>query len=291
MTGERKRLQLDQIKVPNNRIRQMDEAKAQLMAASVATHGMLHPIIVHRSSAAERPYTLISGLHRLRVAEILGHPEVDVVIRTAGEARQIEIAENLFRNDLSALERAEFAREWFLENNIRPGKPSAKRNSAMLAELFPGRDVSQLAVDQLGFSGRTARRLAAVARDLHPGLKARFHGTPIANNLSLLSKVIKLGPTKQAELLQGLKNGLDAKTAIGLLTSRPKEARPSRDASYIQFLASWLKLTSDEKRRFLGRVAAGSAPDLAILDASLKHELGELIKSDNAAKPRQKNAK
>ncbi len=211
-----------------------------------------------------------------------------MAIRTAGEARELEIIENLYRNDLSALERAEFAMKWFEINKVNHGKRSEKEDLAMLAKLFPGRDLSQLAVDQLGFSGRTARRLAKVARGLHPELKNRFRETPIANNLTLLCKVAKLEPMKQREILQHMTDGMELRAAIDTVSGRPRKARPHPDASYIQFVVSWLKLKSDEKRRFLGRVAAGSTPDLAILDASLKHELGELIKSDNAAKPRQK---
>ncbi len=79
---------------------QLDE-----LAASIAEHGVLQPILVTEVPGG---YRLIAGERRLRAAELAGLERIPALVRTADESAQLSWAliENLQRSDLNALEEA-----------------------------------------------------------------------------------------------------------------------------------------------------------------------------------------
>ncbi|MBB5074093.1 ParB family chromosome partitioning protein [Bartonella callosciuri] len=105
---------LDLIVVPE-RIRPVDDEHAKAFAQSMAREGLMNPITVrHTPNAKEGNYTLIAGAHRLRAAELLGYSEIDAVVVQADKdnAALLEVAENLFRNELSVIDRALFVQTY-----------------------------------------------------------------------------------------------------------------------------------------------------------------------------------
>ncbi|ENN94709.1 ParB/RepB/Spo0J family partition protein [Bartonella vinsonii] len=108
------RLALDVIVVPE-RIRPVDDEHAKALAQSMAREGLMNPITVrHTPNAKEGNYTLIAGAHRLRAAELLGYSDIDAVVVQADKdnAALLEVAENLFRNELSVIDRALFVQTY-----------------------------------------------------------------------------------------------------------------------------------------------------------------------------------
>ncbi|WP_273754004.1 ParB/RepB/Spo0J family partition protein [Bartonella sp. MM73XJBT.G] len=104
------KLALDVIVVPE-RIRPVDDEHAKALAQSMAREGLMNPITVrHTPNAKESNYTLIAGAHRLRAAELLDYSDIDAVVVQADKdnAALLEVAENLFRNELSVIDRALF---------------------------------------------------------------------------------------------------------------------------------------------------------------------------------------
>ena len=93
---------------PRNRF---DEAETAELAASIALHGVLQPIVVR--VAADGGYELIAGERRLRAARIAGLTHIPAVVRESAEGEQLELAlvENLQRQDLNAIEEAGAYRE------------------------------------------------------------------------------------------------------------------------------------------------------------------------------------
>ena len=86
--------------------RQMVEQGAlEDLAASVAEHGVLQPILVTQTATG---YLLIAGERRLRAAEIAGLDRIPAVVRPATETEQLAWAliENLQRADLNSMEEA-----------------------------------------------------------------------------------------------------------------------------------------------------------------------------------------
>jgi ParB family chromosome partitioning protein len=87
-----------------------DEQLAEL-TASVATHGVLQPIVVR--AAADGGYELIAGERRLRAARAAGLSEIPAVVRESSTNELLELAlvENVQRADLNPIEEATAYRE------------------------------------------------------------------------------------------------------------------------------------------------------------------------------------
>lgn len=88
-----------------------DEAETADLAASIALHGVLQPIIVR--ATADGAYELIAGERRLRAARQAGLTHIPAVVRESVGGEQLELAlvENLQRQDLNAIEEAAAYRE------------------------------------------------------------------------------------------------------------------------------------------------------------------------------------
>jgi ParB family chromosome partitioning protein len=87
-----------------------EEGLAEL-AASIATHGVIQPIVVRGS--ADGGYELIAGERRLRAARLAGLTQIPAVIREsqASELLEVALVENVQRADLNAIEAASAYRE------------------------------------------------------------------------------------------------------------------------------------------------------------------------------------
>jgi ParB family chromosome partitioning protein len=80
------------------------------LAASIAEHGVLQPILVTETLDG---YELIAGERRLRAARIAGLERIPAVVRQLAGREQLEVAlvENIQRADLNPLEEAEAFRQ------------------------------------------------------------------------------------------------------------------------------------------------------------------------------------
>ena len=89
-----------------------DETQLGELAASIAVHGVLQPVIVRE--LADGGYQLIAGERRARAARLAGLETIPAVVRdTTGDESSLELAliENLQREDLNAIETASAYRE------------------------------------------------------------------------------------------------------------------------------------------------------------------------------------
>jgi ParB family chromosome partitioning protein len=85
--------------------RSMDEAELESLAASIADHGVLLPILVTQTLDG---YQIVAGERRFRAAQLAGLERIPVVIRQVAGRDQLELAlvENLQREDLNPVEEA-----------------------------------------------------------------------------------------------------------------------------------------------------------------------------------------
>lgn len=90
---------------------QFDDAEMAELAASIATHGVLQPILV--AAAADGGYELIAGERRLRAARIAGLTHIPAVVRetSGGDPLELALVENVQRADLNAIDEATAYRE------------------------------------------------------------------------------------------------------------------------------------------------------------------------------------
>ncbi len=100
-------LPLDDI-IPNKEQprKQFDEEALADLAASIAQHGVLQPLLVR--PMPDGTYQLVAGERRWRASRMAGLTEVPVVIREMDERESAELAliENLQREDLNPMEEA-----------------------------------------------------------------------------------------------------------------------------------------------------------------------------------------
>jgi ParB family transcriptional regulator, chromosome partitioning protein len=106
-------LPLDRIeRSPNQPRADFDEALLGELAASIAVHGVLQPVIVR--DLVDGSYQLIAGERRLRAARIAGLETIPAVVREASDGTdslELALIENLQRADLNPIETALAYRE------------------------------------------------------------------------------------------------------------------------------------------------------------------------------------
>ena len=106
-------LPLDRIaRNPSQPRANFDESQLGELAASIAVHGILQPIVVR--SLADGGYELIAGERRLRAARIAGLDVIPAVIRDSDagtDSLELALIENLQREDLNPIEAAQAYRE------------------------------------------------------------------------------------------------------------------------------------------------------------------------------------
>ena len=78
------------------------------LADSIATYGVLQPIIVRENTSFPGSYEIIAGERRWRAAKMAGLSEIPVVILTGDELKmaQISLIENIQRENLNPVEEA-----------------------------------------------------------------------------------------------------------------------------------------------------------------------------------------
>ena len=80
----------------------------EVLADSVATYGVLQPIIVREDENSEGSYEIIAGERRWRAAKMAGLSEIPAVIFDGDDLRaaQVALIENIQREDLNPVEEA-----------------------------------------------------------------------------------------------------------------------------------------------------------------------------------------
>ncbi|MGO4558287.1 ParB/RepB/Spo0J family partition protein [Mesorhizobium sp. 2RAF21] len=267
-----RRIKVADITVPE-RLRAVEEEHAIAIAQSIVEHGLLNPIAVRSTPAAKTgPYTLVAGAHRLRATVLNDETEIDAVVVEAdkAEAQLMEITENLFRNELSVIDRAIFVatyREVWTQKHGAISRGGDRRSKAQVEPLI-GRDCfvdliaaeaeagfAQHVADRLGISKPSAKRLDQIARHLHPDIRAAMRGTPLADNQSALLKLAKMEPAKQRQVAVAMRaEGPNLQKALTLVEGeRPKI--DAQTAIFSSLVDAWSRANSDTRARFLAEVS------------------------------------
>jgi len=253
--------------VDPERLREVDDNHALAIQSSIVEHGLLNPITVRATPAAKGgKYTLVAGAHRLRAMTLNDEVEIEALVVSADQdgAILIEVEENLFRNDLSALDRAiavqTYRDVWerkYGKINPKGGRP---RNAVNLTELIAeeaAKGFSTHVAEKLGLSVSAIERAQRIAQQLHPDLRTKLRNTPVADNQSVLLKLAKMEPEKQRKTALAVAELGDLQEALRVVEDQPKPAKPDPQAQFFSKLVdAWARANQQTKQQFLDHIGA-----------------------------------
>ncbi|CZT33021.1 ParB N-terminal domain-containing protein [Rhizobium sp. 9140] len=261
------------------RLRPIDPAYVEMIAASLTERGQISPIMIRRTPAKNKgatPFTLVAGGYRTSAAKLLGWTEIDAIIveADAQEAQLLEISENLYRNELNPLDRAIFVmtyRELWEEQHGKVGRggntfvSEAKESKGHDAPLVfaAGRELSKQVQERLGIGQDTYKRATRIGQNLHPTLRQAVRGTEAETDQSALLKLAKLSADDQLKVAAALKESPDLKPVLQWLKGPKAEADPQQGI-FDKMAALWSKADEETQRRFLDHV--GSKSDFSFLE-------------------------
>ncbi len=204
-SGKTVSLKIHEIEPNKNQPRkQFEDGALADLAASIAQHGVLQPLLVRPLPGGT--YQLVAGERRWRASRMAGLAEVPVVVRelTEQEAAEIALIENLQRQDLNPMEEADGYRTLMERygltqeevakavNKSRPAVANALRLLQLPAELTA-------LVKNGSLSAGHARTLLAfeTAEEQAAAAKAAVEQELSVRALEKLAKAAKAAPKKE----------------------------------------------------------------------------------------------
>ncbi|RFB91795.1 chromosome partitioning protein ParB [Rhizobium leguminosarum bv. trifolii] len=269
--AEFKRILISEIVIPE-RLRAVEEEHALAIAQSIVEHGLINPITVRATPNAKGgKYTLVAGAHRIRAVQINDDVEVEAMIVEGdkAEAQLIEITENLFRNDLSVMDRAVFVQTyrevWETKfGKVEAGRPGNRANLAqLLADEAEAGSFSKHVADRMGISRRAVEYLNKIAQNLHPDVRAAIRGTPVADNQSALLKIAKMEPLKQRQAALAFRAEPDVKKALALVDPAPALSKTQAEQGTLlsRLVTAWEDASEETRNQFLEHIGLGETTD------------------------------
>lgn len=243
----------------SGRLRLVDPDRALLLASNIEAEGLQVPVEV-RATKKDGRFQLVTGAHRVEAVRLLQWASIDAVVLAinADEARMREIDENLYRAELTELDRAVFLAEKKrlyekMHPQTRHGGDRKSDQAAILGGLISR--FSTDACERLGLSERTLQRVLKRAA-LPADVRARISGTPVANKGADLDALLKLPPGRHHQVLDLLldTDGEDAPRSITEAMQRLSGARGASvsdsDAKYDALLKAWKRADAPARARF-----------------------------------------
>ncbi|HWJ72371.1 MAG TPA: ParB N-terminal domain-containing protein [Kaistia sp.] len=243
----------------SDRLRPVDPDRALLISASLNESGLDTPIKVRPASKKSKaPYVLVIGGHRCAAAELLGWEEIDAIVVdvTADQARMQEVDENLYRAELTALDRAVFLAE--KKRLYEKLHPETKHGGDRVSEQVPifGNLVPRFSdevAERLGYGQSTIYRILQRA-NLPADIRARIAGTPLADNGSELDALLKLEPSQRHRALDLITQGKAARVAVAakqLSGVRDATPLPEADVQLGTLKRAWKAAGASAREQFI----------------------------------------
>jgi len=219
---------VDFVFVPD-RLRPITDAAVEAMAVSLAEVGLLTPItlrevekmVIDGKEVCSVP-VLVAGACRLAAAKKLGWERIAAVFIDGDETdfRLLEIAENLHRSELTALERAEHLREWVRltaeKSSAQVGPVKTRRADGRGGAVGEGLNA---AIKEIGITRQEGQRAVKIAEGQTPEAKAAVVTKGLDNNQSVLLAVARTPADQQLAKIEAF--------AAGRKPDRSASARPT----------------------------------------------------------------
>ena len=161
-----------------------EEALKEL-ADSITTYGIIQPVIVTKSG---KRYQIVAGERRFRAAKLAGLKEIPVIIRdfSSAELTEVAIIENIQREDLNPIEKAQAYRQLIDEFNLTQ-EDLAKRLSVSRSVIANGMRLLNLSqeVQNLLIEEKITEGHARLLITLDPAVQNEVVAIIVKNNLSV----------------------------------------------------------------------------------------------------------
>lgn len=182
------------------------------LAESIKSVGLMNPVTVNKAGE------LVAGYHRIEACKKLGWKEIPVTILDVDEltSELAEIDENLIRNPLTDLERAnQMQRRKEIYEALHPeSKPEEQRKKGLntsnekISSLKKHKTFTQDTAEKTGKSQRSIQQDVQIATNISEEVKQEIKDSPIENKKSDLLELAKVKePEKQKELVEKVKTG------------------------------------------------------------------------------------
>lgn len=231
------------------RHREIREEQVSSLVQSIAKIGLKTPITV-RQATPDDDVILVAGAHRLEACKRLFMDEIEAfVIENDDEeaARMWEIAENLHRAELTALERSEHVSEWI--------QLAEKKSLAVLGQLDPkpqgGRPEGGIrkAARELNLERKDAERAVKVA-SLSDEAKEAAKKSGLDDNRSALLDAAAKSEEEQAERIREIAREKEMRRKLREMITPDKKPATSAvtDCVVGEFRRLWLAASEEDRR-------------------------------------------
>lgn len=248
------------------RMRPARAARIETLKQDIDCTGLTHPILVVRHG---QKYRLVAGLQRLEAVRALRWAEIPATVlpeaTPAADLRFAELMENIDREELTKLERAEHLAA--LKATWEEMNPAARhggdRRSARvrLVKDAENADENQSAIlalcsemaEEVGLSRRSFFRALEIANGLFPATKARIRQTWIADHQAGLQALAKVAADVQARACDALlaEPPQASTVADALLLAEGRALPRTDDKHYHRITATWSRLSIQSRRAFI----------------------------------------
>lgn len=259
--------EIEQVLVANvivgKRRRHVSDDAVVALAGSMREIGLQNPILVRYVEEAVLPDgevlanapVLIAGETRLRAAKSLGWEKIDAIEAKVDdiEAAMIEIAENLHRADLTALERAEQVAEWVRlaeergqsklsqpETVSRGGRGKEGGVRAAARELNVGKDEAHRAVKIAALAPEAKE--AAIAAGLDKNQSALLDAAKAETADAQVARIVEIQKRKEAR--KDLDAATDAVVKKDAAADLAAWMRERMDREEMPMVITWLEAVS-----------------------------------------------
>lgn len=259
--------EIEQVLVANvivgKRRRHVSDDAVVALAGSMREIGLQNPILVRYVEEAVLPDgevlanapVLIAGETRLRAAKSLGWEKIDAIEAKVDdiEAAMIEIAENLHRADLTALERAEQVAEWVRlaeergqsklsqpETVSRGGRGKEGGVRAAARELNVGKDEAHRAVKIAALAPEAKE--AAIAAGLDKNQSALLDAAKAETADAQVARIVEIQKRKEAR--KDLDAATDAVVKKDAAVDLAAWMRERMDRDEMPMVITWLEAVS-----------------------------------------------
>ena len=237
-------LQITQIIIPAHR---KTRGNIEQLADSIRELGLLNPITVTTD------YRLIAVYHRYLACKSLGWNDIPANVVTLDNLRAelAEIDENLQRQELTVLERAEqLARRKNIYEEVYPQTKRGIAQSLGMHSKLNHNVTAESAVTfnkdtatKTGLSERVVRQDIQIANDIAPAVKDIIRDTDLADRKTDLLSISRLSPDRQMQVAQKILSGVntvsEARRQVLVETAPPPPQMPSNKYRVIYADPPW----------------------------------------------------